>query len=78
MTVHDQLRVIRPERLYAPKSKLLYHICWIKVGIAEKFDGENFASMAKVTISASGVSSTELRVLEHPPQLWHNSDNDNR
>ena len=22
---------------------------------------------------ASGVSSMELRVLEHPPQLWHNS-----
>ena len=21
----------------------------------------------------SGVSSMELRVLEHPPQLWHNS-----
>ena len=22
---------------------------------------------------ASGVSSMELRELEHPPQLWHNS-----
>ena len=25
------------------------------------------------TTSVSGVSSMELRVLEHPPQLWHNS-----
>ena len=34
MTVHDQLRVIRPERMYAPKSKLLYRIRdfrWIKI-----------------------------------------------
>ena len=34
MTVHDQLRVIRPERMYAPKSKLLYHIRdfhWMKI-----------------------------------------------
>ena len=24
-------------------------------------------------MDTSGVSSMELRVLEHPPQLWHNS-----
>ena len=53
MTVHDQLQVIRPERMYATKSKLLYRMHdfrWIKIspspvylGIAEKFGGKKIS-----------------------------------
>ena len=37
MTVHDQSQIIWPERMYAPKSKLLYHVCdfrWIKISLS--------------------------------------------
>ena len=32
-----------------------------------------FASKQLWSLNVSGISNMELRVLEHPPQLWHNS-----
>ena len=42
---------------------LLKKLFKLEEGVAEK----------PLSIMCSGVSSMELRVLEHPPQLWHNS-----
>ena len=72
---HVQVNRLKPR---APIFAYMEHAQFVKVSCRSNYcgvfmrDSERTCSLS-FSLHSSGVSSMELRVLEHPPQLWHNS-----